>query len=82
MEWWQISHSTRKVSGLKGPNATTPDPVKIVADDGVCDRLVGGVPDSSGLYAKGRRPCVQHFPWLTQVLQKPQSPPLQRLHRQ
>jgi hypothetical protein len=87
MEWRQISHSTQKVSGLKIPVPTTPGPDKIVTDDGVVwinDRLVGGVPDSYALYAnaKGRSACVQHFPWLTQVLQKPQSPSLQRPHRQ
>lgn len=54
----------------------------------VFDSIGGGVVDDAdggGLWAMrriGNREWVQHRPWLTQELQKPQSPSLHWLHFQ
>jgi hypothetical protein len=80
-----MSQAVEKVSGLKLPKFITPGPVSMDADGGVCWSWVGesgGAADSGGSYLRGSNGCVQDFPWLTQMLQKPQSPPLQRSHLQ
>lgn len=93
----QRSQVVMKVSTLKGPMLTALSPTIMVAEDGRdVERglglglgLWGGDVEEgccccccANRWASGRRACVQHRPWFTQSLQKPQSPSLQTSHRQ
>ncbi len=79
----QASHILVKVRALNEPMLAASTPVDIEAVWGRPEvrGLAGGVCGASRLVHQGKQGVCAAPPWLTQSLQKPQSPSLHTSHR-